>query len=344
MVEAICKEISLQKNYLYEKVETIYFGGGTPSVLSESELYGLLDACYNNFQIVEQAEITLEANPDDLTQENLNCWKKAGVNRLSIGIQSFHDPHLQLLNRTHSGKEALDGVKRAQDRGLADISIDLIYGIPAESHAIWEKDVELAMGLKVPHFSAYCLTIEERTVFGNWAKKGKFQPVSEQFEIEQLDHLLSALAQNGYEQYEISNFSLPQKYSRHNTAYWQQKPYLGVGPGAHSYNRKSRQFNVRNNARYIKALSENELPFEVEELRRENQINEYIMTGLRTKWGIDLAYLKSQWKYDLAKEQSALLTVWRGEGWSFMDNQRLILTPKGKLLADSLAAELFLET
>ncbi len=342
LVEAMAKEIALRSHYLNEPVKTIYFGGGTPSVLSASDLGSLLAQCQRHFTISANPEITLEANPDDLNAENLRTWKEMGINRLSIGIQSFHDAHLQMLNRTHTAAEAENGVKRAQDVGLPNISIDLIYGIPAETHAIWEADVAKAMQLLVPHLSAYCLTIEEKTAFGKWAKTGRFVPATDEFEVLQLEHLLSALAQNGYQQYEVSNFCKGENYSRHNTAYWQQKPYLGIGPGAHSFDRISRQANVANNARYVKSLAQNELPFERELLRKEDQVNEYFMTGLRTKWGVNVSFLLNQYGFDLEAERAEILQQWIKQGWCTYENRHLILTSKGRLLADQLAAELFI--
>ncbi len=343
MVQMLAKEITLQKGYLKDTVETIYFGGGTPSLLSAGEIAILLETIAQTFSVEPQAEITLEANPDDLRVASfLTDVKATGVNRLSIGIQSFHEPHLRYLNRAHTAEDALNVVQRAKKAGFANLTIDLIYGIPAEDHHIWERDLAQALALHIPHISAYCLTIEERTVFGNWLKKGKIKAVEEEFAAQQFEYLVETLAQNDYEQYEISNFARAGAYSRHNRNYWRQVPYLGIGPGAHSFNGTSRQFNVRNNAHYLKALTNETLPFERETLTRSDSINEYLMTSLRTQEGCNLGYLKNTFAYDLLHEQTATLRRMHQAGWLHYTETHLQLTPKGKLLADAIAADLFL--
>ncbi|MEK6481458.1 radical SAM family heme chaperone HemW [Catalinimonas sp. 4WD22] len=342
MVQAIVRELQLQKNYLgSEPVNTIYFGGGTPSLLSEAELQLLLETLYQHFSITEHAELTLEANPDDLNTDKLKMLHKAGANRLSIGIQSFHEPHLKFLNRAHNAVEASNCVQLAQDVGFDNISIDLIYAIPSENHQIWESDLAKAIALQPQHISSYCLTIEEKTVFGNWLRKGKLSEVGENYAAEQFEMLLSSLKADGYEQYEISNFCLPDFHSRHNSNYWCREPYLGVGPGAHSYNRQSRQFNISNNSIYLKSLAEDEIPAEQEMLSPQDQINEYIMTGLRTKWGCDLQKIKDEYNYDLFLENKNYLNNLLAEGKISMQDQHLILTDSGKLLADRIASDLF---
>ncbi|MDF9794762.1 oxygen-independent coproporphyrinogen-3 oxidase [Catalinimonas alkaloidigena] len=343
MVQAIIRELQLQKDYLGgELVNTIYFGGGTPSLLSASELSQLLKSLDQLFPITDKAEITLEANPDDLNADKLKILKTAGINRLSIGIQSFHEPHLKFLNRAHNANEASNCVQFAQDVGFDNISIDLIYAIPAKDHAIWESDLAKAIALQVQHISSYCLTIEEKTVFGNWLRKGKLKEVEDNYAAEQFEMLLSTLKTNGYEQYEISNFCLPDFYSRHNSNYWRKEPYLGVGPGAHSYNGQHRQFNISNNNLYLKALTEEKIPAEQDILALHDQINEYIMTGLRTKWGCDLRKIKEEYKYDLYQENKIYLDQLLADGKILMQDQYLILTDSGKLLADRIASDLFI--
>jgi oxygen-independent coproporphyrinogen III oxidase len=344
MVQAMMRELEIRKNYVHgEPIRTIYFGGGTPSLLSEKELGGLLEMAYKNFDILPKIEITLEANPDDINQENLIFWKNKGVNRLSIGIQSFHNPHLQHLHRVHTAEHAQDCVKLAQDIGFENITIDLIYGIPAENHTIWEQDIEKATALHVPHISAYCLTIEEQTVFGKWLKKKKINPIDDDFAATQFDLLLKKLGEAGFEQYEISNFSLPDWHSRHNSAYWFQVPYLGIGPGAHSYDGRSRQANISNNALYIKELEKGTVPAEPETLTKEDHINEYLLTTLRTKWGCDMDFLRNQYQFELAHAKRDVLEKFTRAGWVEQNGQKLFLTPVGKLLADTITSALFVD-
>ncbi|WP_017730380.1 radical SAM family heme chaperone HemW [Nafulsella turpanensis] len=344
LVKALVQEIRLQKDYLEgEEVETVYFGGGTPSLLSREEVETLLLALKDNFLISNEPEITLEANPDDLKPEKLQELYAAGINRLSIGIQSFHDAHLQSLNRAHSAREAKNSIKFAREAGFSNISIDLIYAIPSPDDTLWLADLEQALALRPEHISSYCLTIEPQTAFGNWLKKGKLKPIDEEYAARQFEILLQRLQEAGYEQYEISNFCLPGNYSRHNSSYWQQKKYLGLGPSAHSFNGHSRQHNIANNARYLKALAKNEPAFEREELQRANMINEYIMTGLRTRWGCSLAYLQEQYAFDLKAENEQLLSSLFQQKYIYYEDGSLLLTDSGKLLADEIASRLMTE-
>ncbi|MEL7146539.1 MAG: radical SAM family heme chaperone HemW, partial [Bacteroidota bacterium] len=248
LLEAIIRELDLQQNYLaQEKVSSIYFGGGTPSILHSGDIDKIIDRINTHHQVTTDVEITLEANPDDLTKKKLRELSDAGVNRLSIGIQSFHDQHLRYMNRAHNAKEASQCVEWAYNTGIKNLSIDLIYGIPANDHQIWRRDLELAVSLPVNHISAYCLTIEPDTAFGRWVAQNKMAEAGEEFSAEQFELLLDTLNQHGFEQYEISSFCKDKQYSRHNSSYWLQKKYLGVGPSAHSYNGGSRQFNVSHN-------------------------------------------------------------------------------------------------
>jgi oxygen-independent coproporphyrinogen-3 oxidase len=344
MVEAICKEIALQSNYLEGKaLQSIYFGGGTPSLLSKQELGNILETIGLFFPIAKNPEITLEANPDDLSQIKLKELKSLGINRLSIGIQSFHEPFLTWTNRTHHAEQAESCVKLAQDTGFENITIDLMYAFPAENHAIWHNDLQKALALGVPHISAYCLTIEPKTVFGNWQRKGKIQAINEEFAAQQFEILVSTLVANGFEHYEISNFAKPPHYSRHNTNYWKKGTYLGIGASAHSYDGQSRQFNVSNNALYIKSIQQGVIPFEKEILHKADHINEYLMVSLRTMWGCDTAFLKEKYGYDILKDEKNLarLLDYQGKELLTIENEKIILTFKGKLLADEIAGNLF---
>lgn len=344
MVKAIAKEIVMRLDYLPgRELETIYFGGGTPSMLDKEELAEILETVYSHFEVSPEAEITLEANPDDLNQDKLKQLAEVGINRLSIGIQSFHQPHLQYLNRVHSSEEAETCVKKAQDEGIKNISIDLIYAIPADNHAILESDINKALHLGVSHISAYCLTIEPQTAFGVWLKKKKIKPIDEEFAARQFEILTSSLAANGFEQYEISNFAHNDQYSRHNSSYWQQKPYLGVGPSAHSYDGKSRQYNISNNAKYLSELSQDIIPCTYEVLTSADQTNEYLLTGLRTKWGVDLDQLASISNGQFRKQNQDIIADFLKSSWVEIINNRMTLTQPAKLFADRISSDLFIE-
>lgn len=345
LVAAIGQELRLQKQYLQgQKIETIYFGGGTPSLLSDQELHYLLGTIYQNFDVTAQPEISLEANPDDLSREKLISLKQAGINRLSIGIQTFSNENLTYLHRAHNATHARNCVMQAQDIGIGNISIDLIYAIPhPDTTAIWAQDLETAIGLGIPHISSYCLTIESRTAFGNWLKNGKIKPIDEDIAALHFEMMTDRLSAAGFEHYEVSNFAQPQMYSRHNTSYWQQKPYLGVGPSAHSFDLVSRQYNVANNAQYIKALQQKEIPATKEILSRADRVNEYILTTLRTQWGCDLGYLEKNLGLNLAETAAEKLYQWQTNGWTTLSGNILKLTTQGKLLADGLASDLFID-
>lgn len=353
MVEGICREIELQQNYLRTSaagngqagritLETVYFGGGTPSMLTAAELQQIFDTIQQYFLLLPGAEVTLEANPDDLSWENLAHLREFPINRLSIGIQSFHEAHLRYLNRAHSAHQAETCVQLAQKAGFSNLSVDLIYAIPATGHAIWQADLEKVISLDVPHISAYCLTIEPRTVFGKWVAKGRIKAVEEEFAAQQFEMLVEFLDRHGYEPYEISNFARPGCYSGHNRSYWQPQPYLGVGPSAHSYNGITRQYNVADNAHYLKALAENRIPCTVEELSVNDRINEYLMTSLRTQWGCDTQYIRQQYGVDMLLLHRDYLSDCQAKGLLVRQQAHLRLTLKGKLLADKIASDLFL--
>lgn len=342
MIDALCREIELQKDYLQEPIQTIYFGGGTPSLLDEEDISSLLETLSRCFSLENVVEITLEANPDDLNEEKLKIFRRQGINRLSIGIQTFHDPHLKRLHRLHSSQEAFDAVRKAQDMGFENISIDLIYAIPADTHQIWEDDLQKALLLKVPHISAYNLTIEEKTVLGNWTKKKKFVPADDDFAARQFELLIHTLTQAGYEHYEISNFALPSCYAVHNTNYWRQVPYLGIGASAHSYDGNTRQFNVRNNAHYMASIENGVIPCQVEVLHLTDKINEYVMTSLRTQWGCDLSYLQKNYGFDFLSHHRATVEKLTKKEWILVEKERLLLTLQGKMLADRVIEEFFI--
>jgi oxygen-independent coproporphyrinogen III oxidase len=341
LVKALASELHLQKKYLDEPVNTIYFGGGTPSLLDTAEISFLLTEIEKNFALADHAEITLEANPDDLTREKLNSLYELGINRLSIGIQSFDDTVLRFLNRVHDSEAGYKCIAEARASGFTNISIDLIYAIPSQNKHDWMSNILKGIELEPEHISAYSLTIEEKTVFGRWAAKGKLIPAGEESSAEQLDVLLQILEKAGYEHYEISNFAKPSYYSRHNSSYWKQEPYLGIGPSAHSYNISSRQHNISNNHEYIRSIKMGQLPCTLEFLSIQDKINEYLLTTLRTCWGSDLFKLKREFNYDLINLQSGYIERLVNNKLAKIEKDHLILTRTGKFLADKISADLF---
>jgi oxygen-independent coproporphyrinogen-3 oxidase len=343
LVRAMVHEIGIQRSYVKEPIDTIYLGGGTPSILSDEELRFLMEAAHANFDVRKEIEITIECNPDDISPDKLKSWRDLGINRLSIGIQSFDDAILKFLNRAHNAATAKDTLNQARASGFNNISIDMIYAIPDLDDERWKHTVHEALDFEPEHISSYSLTIEERTVFGKWSKHGKLHPVTDDVAARQFELLMDVLDARGYEHYEISNFSRPDFQSRHNSSYWKGVSYLGVGPGAHSFDGTSRQFNVRNNAAYIRALNKGEVPYEKEVLTRENRINEYIMTSLRTSWGCDLNFLKTTFGDDLIGRSGKYLAFIQIENLSILDNGVLKLTRKGKLLADKIAEDLMIQ-
>jgi oxygen-independent coproporphyrinogen-3 oxidase len=344
MIQCLAHELELQKDYVSEPVSTIYFGGGTPSLLATDELSLLFQSIANNYLISPSPEITLEANPDDLSLEKINTLKKAGINRLSVGIQSFDDRILKFLNRAHNAHDALQCIPRLRQAGFNNISIDIIHSIPGQSNEQLKKNLELTLSFDPEHISAYSLTIEENTVFGKWHKNGKLLAPDENFSAGQFEIVMDVLTGHGYRHYEISNFCKPGFHSRHNSSYWRQETYLGIGPGAHSYNKQSRQYNVANNHQYMKSIREGVIPCQVELLSRENQINEYIFTSLRTEAGCRLDYLSHQFNYNLSTIHAAYLGQLADEKLVEISGQILTLTRKGKLLADQISSDLFISS
>lgn len=342
MTAAIVKEIELRRDYLTDRtIQSIYFGGGTPSLAGTELLAAILHEIRRHYHVSEQAEITLEVNPDDVSAQTSE-WRSLGFNRLSLGIQSFDNRVLTLLHRVHDAARALAAFQLARNSGFDNISIDLIYGIPGLSLDEWISALRQAIALKPEHISAYALTIEDRTVFGNWQKQGKLVAADEALVADQFLQLSDQLQAAGYEHYEISNFSLPGRHARHNSGYWRQMNYLGVGPSAHSFDGKSRQYNVRNNQAYLKSLAENRIPAEREILTRANKINEYILTGLRTQWGCDLDYLKKEWGDNLEERAAGYLTTLLQQELIRKQDAKLILTRRGRLFADKIAADFML--
>jgi oxygen-independent coproporphyrinogen III oxidase len=345
ITQAIATELSIQRSYLSEEIiDTIYFGGGTPSILSSKELLIILNSIHENFKVAPQAEITLEGNPDDLLYDKLAELKSLGINRLSIGIQSFEDTVLKFLNRAHSGKLAIASFENARAVGFENISIDLMYALPHQGPDMWKRNIHQALQLNPEHISSYSLTIEAKTVFGKWAAEKKLKTPDTDCSAQELLSLIDELEFAGYEHYEVSNFSKPGFISKHNSSYWKGTKYLGVGPSAHSYNGSSRQFNVSSNHLYLKAINANQVPATIEILSPEDKINDFLLTSLRTSWGADLRSLDQEYGYDLLKIHGDYVQRLVIGEYALITNETLILTKKGRLLADKIASDLFTMT
>ena len=337
----LCRELELRKNELPEgKIETIYFGGGTPSLLQPEELQKIFDTIYANFDISEDPEITLEANPDDLSEEKIKMLEASKVNRLSIGVQSFFEEDLKLMNRAHNSEEALKSIKLARQY-FDNISIDLIYGIPGMNVERWKENLQITLDLGVPHVSSYALTVEPNTALKKFIEKGKVKPVDDEMAKTHFEILVETLVNAGFEHYEFSNFGKPGYFSRNNTAYWLGKTYLGIGPSAHSYDGNSRKWNVSNNSLYIKALEKNELPLETETLTLTDKYNEYIMTRLRTKFGVSLEEVGELFGAELQKHLQKNVRFLLEKDLLKNENGVYHVTSKGKFLSDGIAADLF---
>ncbi|MFT6982476.1 MAG: oxygen-independent coproporphyrinogen-3 oxidase [Crocinitomicaceae bacterium] len=341
MIESIANELVERNDYLENKgIKTIYFGGGTPSLLDKKELQIILNAIYKNFDVDEGIEISLEANPDDITDEKLEDWTAVGINRLSIGLQSFKTEDLEWMNRAHTVDEALTCVRKAQEAGISNLTVDLIYGLPNLSLDEWKSHIQQVLDFGVPHVSAYCLTVEENTALNSLVKKGKITVADDDQQSDQFKLLVSVLEENGFDQYEISNFSKAGFESKHNSNYWKGEWYLGVGPSAHSFNGLSRAWNVANNRKYLAAIDKGENHLETEILSVENQFNEYLLTGLRTVYGVDLQKLKKIAPINDLFTANCITFI--NEGWMVSTNNILILTKEGRLKADYIASELFI--
>lgn len=333
MIAALLKEIPLQKNYLADElVETIYFGGGTPSLCTKEEIESIIQTICSTFSVSPTAEITLEANPDDITEDKLIDWKTSGITRLSIGIQSFFEEDLRWMNRAHNAEQAINNLKLALLH-FDNITIDLIYGTPQLTNEKWKKNVDTAISLNIPHLSCYALTVEPKTPLDKMIQQHKSLPVNPDKQSEQFLLLMQWLEVAGHEHYEISNFAKPGWRSRHNSSYWQGSKYLGLGPSAHSFNEKERQWNIANNSIYIDSINKGIIPLEKEVLTKTQQLNEYIMTSLRTMEGTKLSITG----ISLVEKSKKFID----SGLMKLENNSLILTKEGKLLADGIAADLF---
>jgi oxygen-independent coproporphyrinogen-3 oxidase len=345
MLQALRKEIDLRKNYLAaEKIETIYFGGGTPSLLSADELQALIGAITDLFEVSPAVEITLEANPDDLNPQKVRELRQTLINRFSIGIQSFFEEDLKWMNRAHSAGEAQSSIKRVQDAGFENITADLIYGYPLLSKAKWEYNIQQLIELHIPHISSYSMTVEPATALSSFIKKGEQKPMDEGQSAAQFLILMEQLIEAGFEHYEISNFAKPGSHSKHNSNYWEGVPYLGIGPSAHSFNGESRQWNISNNSKYIDQIGLKKIPAETEVLSTENRINEYIMTSLRTSKGMSLQKITERFGSDYSNEVRDGLEPFADKNWINLKDQIVTLTTDGKLFADHIASELFINT
>jgi len=341
LVNAICKELALRKEELEGEVKTIYFGGGTPSLLTSEELQQIFKAIYQNYRVAEGIEITLEANPDDLSKEVLEQLADSPINRLSIGIQSFFEEDLLLMNRAHNAHEAIQCIELAKEK-FENISIDLIYGIPKMTNERWLQNIEKALAFEIPHLSCYALTVEPKTALKTFIEKGIVPPVNDEVAKAHHQLLVDKMEAKEYINYEFSNFGQPGWFSQNNTAYWQGKPYLGIGPSAHSYNGEQRSWNVANNTKYIQHLEKGVLPIERETLSKKDKYNEYVMTRLRTQDGISIKEVTHMFgvqflEYLLEQSQQHI-----DRHLLFLDGDQLIVTKKGKFLSDGIASDLFL--
>ncbi len=343
MVEAIADEIAYRSDYLNDPIETIYFGGGTPSLLTGFQIQLIIQSVKNTCSISENAEITLEANPEDLSQENAEAFIDSGINRLSIGIQTFSDTKLKWMNRVHSSEQSMDAVRHARKAGFDNLSLDLIYALPNHERTYWENDLRMIVDLDPEHVSLYGLTIEDQTVFGKWEREDKLIQVPEDEAAQQYLFAVDFLKKSNFIQYEVSNFGKEGFKSRHNNAYWNGVSYLGVGPGAHSFNGRSRRFNVRNNAKYMQADKSGTSYWEEEELSKIQRINETILTSLRTKQGLNLLDIGNQMNLSLEDEYAHFLKEIHDQKLMKIDNGCMRLTSKGFLVADEIALRMFFQ-
>ena len=343
MIEAIALELQMRKEEIKEPVESIYFGGGTPSLLESKEITFLLEVIYANFVVTSSAEITLEANPDDLTSQKIKALACTKINRLSIGVQSFFEDDLKFMNRAHTAVESEFCIREAK-KYFDNITIDLIYGVPNMSNEKWRKNLRKAFDLEVPHISSYALTVEEKTALANFIEKGKMPPLDERLAENHFRILVDETSKNGFISYEISNFGKPNFFSKHNTSYWQGKSYLGIGPSAHSYNKTSRSWNVANNTQYIKSITAKSLPLESEQLSENDRFNETVMTGLRTIWGVSLSKIENEFGIDKKLELLENAQKYLIKKLLILERDTLYITEKGKFLADGIASDLFLLT
>jgi oxygen-independent coproporphyrinogen-3 oxidase len=342
VIQAIEKEIELRADEINEPVGTIYFGGGTPSLLETADIQRLLRKIEQRFTLDKEVEITLEANPDDITTEKAKIWKNLGINRFSIGVQSFCDDYLIWMNRAHDASQSLSAIKIIRDAGFDNFSIDLIYGTPGQTAAGWKQDLQTAIDLKIPHLSCYALTVEEKTALDYLIQKGEKQEINPDEQAERFLVLMEQTAAAGYLHYEISNFALPGMESKHNSAYWEGIPYLGIGPSAHSFDGNTRKWNVSNNIKYVTAITNNQLPFEAEILSDKDKFNEYCMTAIRRSKGIEKNKIQTLGGADSIATITRLIHPYIESEKVIEDECAWKLTNEGKFFADGIAASLFI--
>ena len=341
-VDALLTEIELRKSVFDQQtINSIYFGGGTPSLLSEEDLTRIFETLFTSFRVSPLAEITLEANPDDLLPEKIQVLKNTPINRLSIGVQSFRDEDLRFMKRAHNSKEALNSIKSCKQAGFTNLTIDLIYGTPGMDTSAWLENLNIAFDLDIPHISSYALTVEPNTELHHQILHQKVSNLDENQSAAQFELLTSQMKRNGYEQYEISNFCKPGAYSKHNSSYWKKDMYLGLGPSAHSFYDNKRLWNVSNNTKYVKSLAQNLLPLQEEVLSLEDRYNEYVMTSLRTKWGCSIAEIETNFSSELAAYFRNEIELYVSTQNVLVKNEVYYLSEKGKLLADKIASDLF---
>jgi oxygen-independent coproporphyrinogen-3 oxidase len=342
MLSAIEKELGLRANYLEDKVvHSVYFGGGTPSLLNDSEINRLVDHVAKHFEIAPDAEITLEANPDDLDPAKVTSLRHTAINRFSIGIQSFYEEDLRWMNRAHNSTEAESAVKRVQDAGFERITCDLIYGFPLLTDEKWMSNMQKLIDFDVPHISAYAMSVEKKTALDYFIKQGKTAAMDEEQSAAQMLMMIDTLTRNRFEHYEISNFAKNGHYAKHNTNYWKGRHYLGLGPSAHSFNGVSRSWNIANNQKYIQAIRQQDSFYETEILSIQNRINEYIMTALRTMWGINLSHIEKIFGQDIATQIIKEAQTFLDYGQLELKGNHLVLSSSGKVIADHIMSELF---
>ncbi len=340
MVLALAKEIAMRKNESDSEIETIYFGGGTPSVLSNDEINFIISEVYKNYKVSENPEITLEANPDDLSAERILELSKSPINRLSIGIQSFYEEDLKMMNRAHNSAEAKKCLEEAT-KYFDNISLDLIYGIPGMSDEMWKQNIQTALDFGVPHISSYALTVEPKTALSKLIQTGKIAEPKDEVASNHFMILVETLQKNGFIHYELSNFGKENYFSKNNSAYWLGKKYIGIGPSAHSYDGEKRGWNIANNSLYLKAIQNNGLPIETETLTISDRYNEYIMTGLRTIWGVSLERIENEFGLDYLNYLLEQAQKFLNDDLLSIENNILKPTPKGKFLTDGIASDLF---
>lgn len=341
VVTSILKEISLRSSESRDEIQTIYFGGGTPSILEPETINKMLQAINAHYAVSNDAEITLEANPDDITAAKAKAWKQMGINRFSIGVQSFADQNLQWMNRAHDARQSIECIQAIREAGFENFSIDLIYGTPGQTQQGWIKDLEKAIEMKIPHLSCYALTVEEGTALHHMIGSGKKEKISADEQAERFEALVQLTSAAGYIHYEISNLALPGKESKHNSAYWEGKPYLGFGPSAHSFSGTKRSWNIADNLKYIQSIEAGILPFEEETLREIDQLNEYIMTSLRSINGIQKETIKTRWGLDKLEVISIEIEQFISSGKIIATENAWLLSGEGRFFADGIASSLF---